>query len=178
MDIGEPLSEGVIDIHDLLHIFFNYHSEVDELKEGVKKALTKFQLLLVNSIQSIYQSQGVNISTKHIEIIVRQMTSKVLIKESGDTPLRLSRIRTDIPILGISGSVTTVGKMSLYRGVTPLLIKTTEIPNKHVTFEVLSRLRAQGVIKEGDVVLVTKGDKLGNKGGTNTLKIVTVQRED
>ena len=87
VDIGEPLSEGVIDIHDLLHIFFNYHSEIDELKEGVKKALTKFQLLLVNSIQSIYQSQGVNISTKHIEIIVRQMTSKVLIKESGDTPL-------------------------------------------------------------------------------------------
>ena len=39
------------------------------------------------SIQSIYQSQGVNISSKHIEIIVRQMTSKVLIKESGDTPL-------------------------------------------------------------------------------------------
>ena len=51
------------------------------------KRLTKFQLLLVNSIQAIYQSQGVNISSKHIEIIVRQMTSKVLIKESGDTPL-------------------------------------------------------------------------------------------
>ncbi len=87
IDIGEPLSEGIVDIHDLLHIFFEYHSELDELKEGVRKALTKFQLLLVNSIQAIYQSQGVNISSKHIEIIVRQMTSKVLIKESGDTPL-------------------------------------------------------------------------------------------
>ena len=42
---------------------------------------------MINSIQSIYQSQGVNISSKHIEIIVRQMTSKVVIKESGDTPL-------------------------------------------------------------------------------------------
>ena len=87
VDIGEPLSEGIVDIHDLLHILFEYHSELDELKEGVRKALTKFQLLLVNSIQAIYQSQGVNISSKHIEIIVRQMTSKVLIKESGDTPL-------------------------------------------------------------------------------------------
>ncbi len=54
---------------------------------GSLKGLHKFQLLLVNSIQSIYQSQGVNISSKHIEIIVRQMTGKVIIKESGDTPL-------------------------------------------------------------------------------------------
>jgi DNA-directed RNA polymerase subunit beta' len=44
-------------------------------------------LILLNSIQSIYQSQGVNISNRHIEIIVRQMTAKVKIKESGDTPL-------------------------------------------------------------------------------------------
>jgi DNA-directed RNA polymerase subunit beta' len=38
-------------------------------------------------VQSIYQSQGVSISSKHIEIIVRQMTAKVVIKQSGDTPL-------------------------------------------------------------------------------------------
>ncbi len=87
VDIGEPLTEGIIDVHDLLHIFYNYHVELDDLQGAVIKALTKFQLILVNSIQSIYQSQGVNISSKHIEIIVRQMTSKVLIKESGDTPL-------------------------------------------------------------------------------------------
>ena len=87
VDIGEPLTEGIIDVHDLLHIFFTYHVELDDQRDAVIKALTKFQLLLVNSIQSIYQSQGVNISSKHIEIIVRQMTSKVLIKESGDTPL-------------------------------------------------------------------------------------------
>ena len=87
VDIGEPLTEGIIDVHDLLQIFFTYHVELDDQRDAVIKALTKFQLLLVNSIQSIYQSQGVNISSKHIEIIVRQMTSKVLIKESGDTPL-------------------------------------------------------------------------------------------
>jgi DNA-directed RNA polymerase subunit beta' len=54
---------------------------------GAARSIIKFQLLLVNSIQSIYQSQGVNISSKHIEIIVRQMTDKVVMKESGDTPL-------------------------------------------------------------------------------------------
>ena len=87
IDIGEPLTEGIIDVHELLHIFFQYHSILDGIMKGTNRSLNKFQLLLVNSIQSIYQSQGVNISSKHIEIIVKQMTSKVVIKESGDTPL-------------------------------------------------------------------------------------------
>jgi len=87
VDIGEPITEGIIDVHELFHIFFQYHSVFDGMMKGAIRSLHKFQLLLVNSIQSIYQSQGVNISSKHIEIIVRQMTSKAVIRESGDTPL-------------------------------------------------------------------------------------------
>jgi len=41
------------------------------------------QIHLVNQIQKVYRSQGVRICDKHIEIIVRQMTSKVLISEDG-----------------------------------------------------------------------------------------------
>jgi hypothetical protein len=87
VDIGEPITEGSIDIHELLHLLFKYHSTIDGTIKGTLRSLNKFQLLLVNSIQAIYQSQGVAVSSKHIEIIVRQMTSRVVIKESGDTPL-------------------------------------------------------------------------------------------
>jgi hypothetical protein len=87
LDIGEPISEGAIDIHELLAIFVLYHQTFDGIFIGTLRSLNKFQLLLVNSIQAIYQSQGISIASKHIEIIVRQMTSKVIIKESGDTPL-------------------------------------------------------------------------------------------
>ena len=99
VDIGEPLTEGTIDLHELLYILFKYHSIFDGVMKGTFRSLNKFQLILVHSIQAIYQSQGVNISSKHIEIIVRQMTSKVVIKESGDTPfltgelIRLSLIQ-------------------------------------------------------------------------------------
>ena len=86
IDIGEPLTEGIIDVHELLTILFRYHLIVDGILRGTSRSLNKFQLILVNSIQAIYQSQGVNISSKHIEIIVKQMSSKVIIKESGDTP--------------------------------------------------------------------------------------------
>jgi DNA-directed RNA polymerase subunit beta' len=87
VDIGEPFTEGIIDVHELLDILFKYHSTLDGILIGTIKSLNKFQILLINSIQSIYQSQGVNISSKHIEIIVRQMTSKVVVYDSGDTPL-------------------------------------------------------------------------------------------
>ena len=87
IDIGEPFTEGIIDVHELLDILFQYHSSFDGIMQGCFRSLAKFQLILVNSIQAIYQSQGVNISNKHIEIIVKQMTSKVVMKQSGGTPL-------------------------------------------------------------------------------------------
>jgi hypothetical protein len=87
IDIGEPITEGTIDIHELLAVLVLYHQTFDGTFIGTLRSLNKFQLILVHSIQAIYQSQGVSIASKHVEIIVRQMTSKVIIKESGDTPL-------------------------------------------------------------------------------------------
>ena len=123
VDIGEPISEGIVDIHDLLTILFNYHSTLDGVMLGALRALYKFQLLLVNSVQSIYQSQGVSISSKHIEIIVRQMTSKVLVKESGDTPflpgeiIRLSLMTEVYKTLKKSGSAKMKYKTPNYEPV-------------------------------------------------------------
>ena len=45
------------------------------------------QQYFVDEVQRVYRSQGVEIADKHIEIIVRQMTKKVKIDESGDTKL-------------------------------------------------------------------------------------------
>jgi len=43
--------------------------------------------VLIYEIQNVYKSQGVDISNKHIEIIVRQMTTKVTVEDSGGTTL-------------------------------------------------------------------------------------------
>jgi DNA-directed RNA polymerase subunit beta' len=51
------------------------------------KALQEVQTFLVNEVQSVYQSQGVDISDKHIEVIVRQMTSKARVEDGGDTTM-------------------------------------------------------------------------------------------
>jgi len=55
--------------------------------EGIYKSFKKVQLFILNSVQFVYQSQGVTINDKHLEVIIKQMTTKVLITYEGDTPL-------------------------------------------------------------------------------------------
>jgi hypothetical protein len=86
ISVGEPLTEGLINFNNLLSILFNYHKNFDGFFNGIKKSLLKFQLILLNSLQLIFQAQNIFILNKHIEIIIRQMTEKVLILKSGSTP--------------------------------------------------------------------------------------------
>ncbi len=68
---GQQLTEGSINPQDILHVLG---------REAVQR-------YLVDEVQKVYRSQGVNINDKHIEIIVRQMLSKVRTESSGDTEL-------------------------------------------------------------------------------------------
>ncbi|MBI3550379.1 MAG: DNA-directed RNA polymerase subunit beta', partial [Elusimicrobia bacterium] len=67
--VGESLSDGAINPHDILRV------------KGVKEV----QEYLLNAIQEVYRLQGVGISDRHIECIVRQMLQNVKIADSGDT---------------------------------------------------------------------------------------------
>ena len=71
VDAGDALVEGSINPHDLLRIL------------GVKAV----QEYLLKEVLAVYYSQGVRISDKHIEVIIRQMLRKVRVEDSGDTDL-------------------------------------------------------------------------------------------
>ncbi len=68
---GQALTGGPLNPHDVIRL------------NGVEAA----QQYLVDEVQRVYRSQGVEIADKHVEVIVRQMTKKVKILESGDTKL-------------------------------------------------------------------------------------------
>ena len=68
---GQPLTSGPLNPHDVIRLC------------GPEEA----QQYLVDEVQRVYRSQGVEIADKHIEIIVRQMTKKVKVVDSGDTNL-------------------------------------------------------------------------------------------
>ena len=84
---GDALTDGPINPHDLLQIHFQDLLRHKSTMEAAQSAIATVQQRLVDEVQSVYRSQGVTIDNKHIEVIVRQMTSKVRIEDAGDTTL-------------------------------------------------------------------------------------------
>ena len=103
-NLGTPIRENdKINPHKLVKAYFNYYGLIklfscDQTKsikynrlvnnyEGSYKSFKRVQSFILNSVQSIYYSQGVSINDKHLEVIIKQMTTKILITYEGDTPL-------------------------------------------------------------------------------------------
>ncbi len=66
---GDPITDGPYDPKELMEI----------------KGIRETQLYLVEEVQKVYRDQGVSISDKHIELIVRQMTRRIGVQEPGET---------------------------------------------------------------------------------------------
>jgi pyruvate kinase len=97
--------------------------------------------------------------------------------ESGSTPLWMSRISSGIPIYALTGHVETRRKVTLYRGVYPISFDTTSRDHALVNLEAVEELKRRGVVRDGDLVIITKGDLMGVLGGTNAMKILRVGEE-
>ena len=75
LSAGDPLMDGPLNPHDILNVLGEKH----------------LQAYLVNEIQEVYRLQGVAISDKHIEVIVRQMLRWVRVEDVGDTNFLLEQ---------------------------------------------------------------------------------------
>nr|AIK21078.1 RNA polymerase beta' subunit [Lathyrus ochroleucus] len=94
---GLPKVEQIFEIRSIDSISMNLEKRIDAWNECITKILdipwgfligaeltiAQSRIILVNKIQKVYRSQGVHIDNRHIEIIVRQITSKVLVSEDG-----------------------------------------------------------------------------------------------
>ncbi len=98
----------------------------------------------------------------------------IALTESGTTPLWMSRINSDIPIYGLSRHEATLRRMALYRGVYPIAFDATDIDRREVNNLSVGELKKRGILKTGDLVIITKGDMMGAQGKTNAMKIFTV----
>ncbi len=98
----------------------------------------------------------------------------VALTESGSTAKWLSRLLVGIPIYAVSSHAATHRKVSLFRGVHPINFEPSAQSDTRIDRQVVDELLQRGIIAKGDRVIVTKGDIMGEEGGTNTMKIVTV----
>lgn len=102
------------------------------------------------------------------------MRAVVALTESGATPLWMSRIRTGLPIYGLSRFPRTLGKMTLYHGVHPVYFDVTKCTRDNLNEKAIALMQGQGLLNAGDRVILTKGDYLGRSGGSNAMKIIVV----
>lgn len=102
------------------------------------------------------------------------VTAIICMTETGATPLLMSRYGARLPIFALSRHERTLRRAALCRGVETVLFH-----NENMTFAesnqlAIDELLARNIIKEGDLVVISKGDVANKMGGTNTMKILEV----
>ncbi|MCP5252534.1 MAG: pyruvate kinase [Nitrosomonas sp.] len=94
--------------------------------------------------------------------------------QSGETALLMSRRSSKVPIVALSPHESTRRKVTLFRGVYPVEfgkdLNDPEVILQLAEDELLSR----GIVRNGDIMIMTIGEPVGKTGGTNTMKIIRV----
>jgi pyruvate kinase len=100
----------------------------------------------------------------------------VALTESGATPLWMSRIRADIPVYAFTRNEATRRRVTLYRGVYPVIFDVTAGggSTEGLYSALFARLLELRLVKKRDLVILTKGEHSGVQGGTNSMQILTV----
>jgi DNA-directed RNA polymerase subunit beta' len=91
---GQRLTNGSVNLHDLMRL------------QGVEST----QRYIMNEILGIFAGQGQNISDKHLEIIVRQMFSRVQIEDAGDSEFVTGDIVSKLAVVEANDALTAEGK--------------------------------------------------------------------
>jgi len=95
---------------------------------------------------------------------------------TGNTALYMSRHLGEVPIYALTTEERTLGRVTLFRNVIPLRITVSynkaEAPQ--ATLDMKQRFLTDGIADKGDLVIMTFGTPMGESGGTNAMKIVSI----
>lgn len=140
-----------------------------ERQRFAKAARSRIESLCERSDESI--AMAAMYIANHLKI-----KAIVALTESGSTPLLMSRIRSTIPIYAMSRHAETCRRMTLFKGVHPVYFDVTQFNAWDISKYALDRLIEMKILKEGDNVILTKGNIIGIGGNTNTLKILEAKK--
>jgi len=110
--------------------------------------------------------------------VARSMPIKAItaFTHSGNTVLYMSRHLGDVPIYALTTEASTLGRVTLFRNVIPLCMPiqytATEAPK--ATVDMKNKMLKDGLADKGDLIIMTFGTPMGASGGTNAMKIVSI----
>jgi pyruvate kinase len=102
------------------------------------------------------------------------VTAIAALTETGSTVKWMSRISSDIPIFALTPNVATRRKVTLFRGVYPVQFDLADTDYRKVNEEAIEELLRRGAVRNGDLVVITKGDRSGVEGQTNLMRVMRV----
>jgi pyruvate kinase len=94
--------------------------------------------------------------------------------ESGSTALWMSRLNCGVPVYALTAQTATRYRTALFRDVYPLMVKYVGHDREELLREAEKTLVENGVVRDGDIIVLTFGEPIGKSGGTNTMKIVKI----
>jgi len=95
--------------------------------------------------------------------------------ETGSTTIRMSRISSGIPIFAMVPNAKICRRVTLSRGVIPILLKLHQGSGMDINVAGTRKLKELGIVKEGNLVIITCGELTGTHGGTNSMKIMQIE---
>jgi pyruvate kinase len=98
----------------------------------------------------------------------------VALTQSGSTALWMSRVSSSTPIYAMTPVDATLSKVTLFGGVHPIAFKIGSKDHSVTLHQAEDELFRLGLVKEGDLIVMTVGESIGTAGHTNTMKIVRV----
>ena len=94
--------------------------------------------------------------------------------QSGSTPLWMSRVNSQVPIFAMTPLDETLSKVTLFSGVHPIAFKGESMDHAQALRDAEDELVRLKLVVEGDLVVMTIGEAIGQSGHTNTMKIVKI----
>ncbi|MGO9803661.1 MAG: pyruvate kinase [Steroidobacteraceae bacterium] len=144
--------------------------------EGAEKYQLTHPRLRQRSVEGVFTgteeaiAMAVMYTANHMKV-----RAIVALTESGETPLWMSRIRSDIPVYAFTRHEATRRRVTLYRGVYPVIFDVTSSASVEELYRALfTRLLELELVERHDLVILTKGEASGVQGGTNSMQILKV----
>jgi len=110
--------------------------------------------------------------------VARAMPVKAIASftRTGNTALYMSRHLGDVPIYAVTSEESTLGRVTLFRNVTPLRMDIQYGPTDapQATLDIKAKMLADDLVNADDLIIMTFGTPMGESGGTNAMKIISV----
>ncbi|AUN97878.1 pyruvate kinase [Bacteriovorax stolpii] len=146
---------------------------MDQIVREAERTPKERPLLRHQDLSSVTASVMVAASMIAEKIGARRILS---VTESGQSCLRITQFRPSIPVLGITNSIKVARRMCLYWGVSPFIVTDQERENNEFMKNVLKEVKDRLKLKNGDKLVVTRGDgQFFSQGSSNSVKVELIK---